>query len=287
MTASGTTSKTVAEKFSFEFCTADKADILCNQNINTVFISTRHNSHAEFVRGALENNKHVFVEKPLCLKPEEVDIIEEAVTGSSHLMVGFNRRFAPLVLTLKDKLNTTPMSMLYRVNAGFIPAESWIQDTAIGGGRILGEVCHFIDFMAYMCGSLPTTIYASMLPDPKGLNDTVNVNIDFKDGSIGTVAYYANGAKSLAKEYIEIYSSGTTAIIRDYKELEIHTSGKPFRKKLIAQDKGQKQMLFNFFQAIKTGGDPTISHAEIFAVTRATFSVLESLRQRKAISLEA
>ncbi|AGF78355.1 putative dehydrogenase [Desulfocapsa sulfexigens DSM 10523] len=285
MTSSGTTSKTVAEKFSFEFCTSDKADIFGNTEINTVFISTRHNSHAEYVLEALQTAKNVFVEKPLCLTLGELAEIENAATGDSHLMVGFNRRFAPLVQIMKDKLGSGSMSMLYRVSAGSIPADSWIQDGTIGGGRILGEVCHFIDFMSFMCGSLPKSVYSSALPDPQSLNDTVSINLEFEDGSIGTIAYFANGAKSLAKEYVEIYTSGSTGIIRDYKELEIHGSGKVFRKKLMGQDKGQKKMLGDFLGAIKDGGVPPITPDEIFAVTRATFAVLESLRRREVVLL--
>ncbi len=283
MTTSGTTSKTVAEKFGFEFCTSEKADIFDNKDINTVFISTRHNSHAEYILEALQNNKHVFVEKPLCLTLEELNAIENAATDTTHLMVGFNRRFAPLVQVMKDKLGTGPMSMIYRINAGYIPADSWIQDRTIGGGRILGEVCHFIDFMSFMCESLPKTVSASALPSPHNTNDTVSINLEFENGSIGSISYFANGAKSLTKEYLEIYSSGSTGIIRDYKELEIFSAGKPFRKKMLSQDKGQKKMLAAFLGAIQDGGVPPIAKDEIFTVSHATFAVLESLQHRRTI----
>lgn len=292
MTSSGTTSKTVAEKFGFEFCTSDQNDILANDEINTIFISTRHDTHASYVLESLKAGKNVFVEKPLCLSLTELDEIEQTFTinrtqqeTSSQLMIGFNRRFAPLVEILKNKLGSGPMSMIYRVNAGAIPADTWIQDMAIGGGRILGEVCHFIDFMTFMCGSTPKSIYATALPDSQHLNDTVTINLEFENGSIGTIAYFANGAKSLRKEYIEIYKSGSTGIIRDFKELEIHGAGKPFRKKLMGQDKGQKKMLTDFLGAIKDGGAPPITPTDIFAVTRATFAVLESLQKREAVKL--
>ncbi|MCJ7603813.1 MAG: bi-domain-containing oxidoreductase [Desulfobulbaceae bacterium] len=292
MTSSGTTSKTVAEKFGFEFCTSAKEDIFTNSEINTIFISTRHNTHAPYVLAALEAGKNIFVEKPLCLAFDELNEIEKSFTSvlspqssSPLLMVGFNRRFAPLAEILKKKIGSGPMSMLYRVNAGSIPADTWIQDMEIGGGRILGEACHFVDFMTFMCGSLPKNVYASALPDSRHLNDTVTFNLEFENGSIGTIAYFANGAKSLAKEYIEIYKSGSTGIIRDFKELEIHGSGKPYRKKLFGQDKGQKKMIAEFLGAIKSGGIPPIGLDEIFSATRATFAVLESLQKHAPVEL--
>jgi polar amino acid transport system substrate-binding protein len=294
MTSSGTTSKTVAEKFGFEFCTSDKEEIFDNDRINTVFISTRHNTHAGYVLDALKAGKNIFVEKPLCLTPDELHEIQTVFSascqlpaGSSILMVGYNRRFAPLARILKEKLGSGPMAMIYRVNAGSIPPDNWIQDPDIGGGRILGEVCHFIDFMTFMSGSLPARVYASALPDSQDLNDTVTINLEFADGSTGTIAYLANGAKSLAKEYVEIYKSGNTGIIRDFKELEIHGSGKPYRKKLMSQDKGQKEMLARFIEAVKDGKTPPIIPDEIFSVTRLAFYVLESIRTRAAISVDA
>ncbi len=287
MTNSGTTSKRVAERFGFEFCTSNTEDILENKDINTVFIATRHDSHAEYVKKALQARKHVFVEKPLCLNVEELDEIEKVYYQNpmSHLMVGFNRRFTPLAKHLKKSLGPVPVSMIYRVNAGAIPADTWIQDLTISGGRIIGEVCHFIDFLTFICGSLPTRVYASALPDPNHLNDTVTINLEFKNGSIGTVAYYANGSKSLAKEYIEIYQAGLTGILKDFKELEIFTKSKPQRKKLLNQNKGQAFMVKAFIDLIKNGGKPLINPEEIFAVTKATFAVVESLQNRQVVSI--
>jgi len=288
MTNSGTTSKRVAEKFNFQFCTSEPTDIFENNAINTVFIATRHNSHAGYVKSALKAGKHVFVEKPLCLTEEELTEIEELYNGSDHccqLMVGFNRRFAPYAVELKKHLGDAPVSMLYRVNAGSIPSDNWIQDKDIGGGRIIGEACHFIDFLAWLCGALPRQIHAVAIPDPDGLNDTVNINLQFANGSIGSLSYFSNGSKEMAKEYIEVYSAGLTGIIRDFKEMEIHSIGKPRRKKTLVQDKGQAGMVRAFIKSIKEGGSPLIPAGEIFAVTRTTFAVLESLRTHQAVSL--
>ena len=288
MTNSGTTSKRVAEKFNFQFCTSEPTNIFDNNAINTVFVATRHNSHAEYVKSAITAGKHVFVEKPLCLTEEELRGIEELHNCPDHccqLMVGFNRRFAAHAVELKKHLGNAPVSMLYRVNAGLIPSDNWIQDKEIGGGRIIGEACHFIDFLTWLCGALPRHVHAVAIPDPNGLNDTVSINLQFANGSIGSLSYFSNGSKEMPKEYIEVYSTGLISIIRDFKELEIRSSGKSRRKKSLVQDKGQACMVKAFIKNIKEGGSPLIPADEIFAVTRTTFAVLESLRTHQAVSL--
>ncbi len=287
MTNSGTTSKRVAERFGFERCTSDVQDILASDEINTVFVATRHDSHASYVRQSLEAGKHVFVEKPLCLTESELaEIIELHVSRNQlQLMVGFNRRFAPLARVLKDGLGPGPMAMIYRVNAGTIPADNWIQDREIGGGRIVGEACHFIDFLTFLCGSLPSLVHAVAVPDPAGLHDTATINLQFANGSIGTVSYFANGSKALAKEYLEVYQSGRTAILQDFKQLEVHGVGKPFRKKLLNQDKGQAQMVRAFLEKVKSGGPPLIAPDELARVTQVTFAVHESLKTRQAFGV--
>lgn len=287
MTNSGATSKRVAERYGFEFCTSDVKDILENADVNTVFITTRHDSHAEYILKSLRAGKHVFVEKPICLNQGELEKIEKVYQEKPQiqLLVGFNRRFAILTKILKGKLRESPMSMIYRVNAGAIPADKWIQDTAIGGGRIIGEVCHFVDFLTFLSGSLPVRIYASVLPDASHLNDTVTVNLEFANGSVGTVCYFANGSKRLSKEYVEIYQSGLTGIIRDFKELDIFGNGKPERKKLLNQNKGQACMMRTFIDRIKNGGAPLIRVDEIFAVTKTTFCIIKSLQNHQAISI--
>jgi len=288
MTQCGTTSKRVAERFGFEICTESEDDILKDPDINTVFIATRHDTHARYVRQCLEADKHVFVEKPLCIQLEDLDEIRQA--HSQHpdrcLAVGFNRRFAPLAVELKSRMAPGPVSMLYRINAGAIPNGTWIQDMDMGGGRILGEVCHFVDFLTWMCGSLPIMVFATALPDPHGLNDTVSINLSFGNGSLGTIDYFANGSKELPKEHIEIYSSGLTGIIEDFKEMQIYGKGKPVRRRLMNQDKGQSQMMTQFLQRVKAGGEPLMSAEGLFAVTLACFAALESIKTRQAVALE-
>lgn len=291
ITSSGTTSKRVAERFGFEYCTSDEQDILGSPEVNTVFIATRHDTHGEYVLKALKAGKNVFVEKPLCISEDELSKIEEVYQTLAPspqpplLTVGFNRRFAPLAILLKEKIGSGPLSMIYRVNAGAIPADTWIQDKEIGGGRIIGEVCHFIDFLTFLNGSLPVSVSAVALPDPHNLQDTVNISLSFENGSIGSVSYFANGAKSMDKEYVEVYRSGMTAVLNDFRRLEIHGKGSPFKKKLLSQDKGQKEMVGRFLNTIKDGGAPPIPFEDILACTRATFAALESLRSRTTVQI--
>ncbi|OGW36774.1 MAG: oxidoreductase, partial [Nitrospirae bacterium RBG_13_39_12] len=326
MTSSGTSSRTVAEKYGFEFCTSDEKDIFDNKDINTVFIATRHNTHAEYVLKALKAGKNVYVEKPLCLKESELDHIvetynaevrsknEEVIKDNAEgrkqntevknkiegkkdsefiihssdlpfLMLGYNRRFSPLTEILKEKIGEGPMSMVYRINAGHIPANSWIQDNEIGGGRIIGEVCHFVDYLTYMNGSLPESVYATALPDPEGKEDTVNVSLSFENGSIGTISYFSTGSKSIFKEYIEVYRAGLTGVLKDFKELEIYGSGKTFTKKLVSQDKGQKTMIKAYLDAIKQGKPSPISFEEIYSASLVTFKIKESIRTREGIKI--
>lgn len=284
LTNNGTSSKRVAEKFKFQFCTAHENEIF-NTKTNTLFVATRHNSHAEFVIKGLDNNQNVFVEKPICLYPEELNIIKAKVEEKNKsVMVGFNRRFSPLTKTIKKKLGNGIMSMIYRVNAGDIPKDTWIQDIEIGGGRIIGEACHFIDYLTYVNGSLPVKISAQAIPDAQGLNDTVNILIQFENGSSGVVAYYANGAKALTKEYVEIFSAGTTAILNDFKSLKIYSKGKPLTQKLMNQNKGQKEMVQAFIKGIEEGHH-AIPFNEIYSVTKATFAVLESIKTGQVVKI--
>jgi len=285
LTNTGTTSKRVAERFHFEYCTSNEDDIIKSESANTIFIATRHDSHAEYVIKSLSAGKHVFVEKPLCLTREELDKITEikAATPGKQLCVGFNRRFSPLSVFLRKHIGTGPMTMVYRVNAGKIPADTWIQDMELGGGRIIGEACHFIDYLTWLNGSLPVSVYAAALPDTEAKNDTVNINLSFENGSTGVVAYYANGPKSMPKEYVEVFRSGASGVIDNFKKAEFY-GRKKVKKSLFNQDKGQKQMVEGFLQSIHEG-EALIAFDEIVAVTKASFAVLESLKTGLPVSL--
>jgi predicted dehydrogenase/threonine dehydrogenase-like Zn-dependent dehydrogenase len=287
--ASGTVSRKVAEKYGFEFCTSDEKDIFENEEINTIFIATRHDSHAQYVLKGLRAGKNISVEKPLCLKESELEEIKETYDSlihqgkTPHLMVGFNRRFSPLTRILKERFGNGPMAMIYRINAGPIPKDSWSQDREIGGGRIIGEVCHFVDFLTFLNGSLPESLSATALPDAGNREDTVCINLKFRNSSIGTISYFSNGSKRLFKEYLEVYKSGMVGILRDFKEIEIFENRKRFKKKLMSQDKGQKTMIASFFEAIVSGKPSPINFDELYSATEATFKITKSIRTGKIL----
>lgn len=279
MTNSGATSKRVAERFKFEQCTSDVEDILNNSDVNLIFIATRHDSHAKYVMEGLRHGKDVYVEKPLCLNVDELLEIKQLCNKQHRsVMVGFNRRFSPHAYEIKKAVGNGKMSMIYRCNAGSISADSWIQDMKVGGGRIIGEACHFIDFMTYVCGSKPVKVIASVMLDNQNLNDTMNIIVEFENGSTGVVAYYANGAKSMPKEYFEVYCSGVSAIIDDFKTTTIFENGKQSKFKTKVQDKGQKAMMDTFFKEYRHGRIPIVID-EVFSVTLATFAALKSVQE--------
>ena len=282
VTTTGTSARSVAERFGFEFFSADPSDILEHSGINTVFIASRHDSHADYVCGALENGKNVFVEKPLCLTEEQLqgirDAYEKAGAQAPVLMVGYNRRFSPLAIRMKKLAGNGNMAMTYRINAGAIPRESWIQDAEAGGGRIIGEVCHFVDFLMFMSGSLPVSVYAVAMDEPEGLNDVVAVTLKFENGSIGTICYFSNGDKSLPKERIEVFSSGISFVLDDFKSLAICSGGKKRVKKLLNQDKGQHQEVNAFIEAVHKGRASPVPFREIYCTSLATFKIIESLK---------
>lgn len=285
LTNTGTTSKRVAERFGFEYCTSEEKDILESPEVNTVFIATRHDSHAEYVLKSLKNGKNVFVEKPVCLNPDELDQIEKLYTGEKRLMVGFNRRFSQLSKQLKAGIGTGPMAINYRINAGKIPGDSWIQDLEIGGGRIIGEVCHFVDYLIWLNGSLPVKVFASALPDVEKNNDTLAINISFRNGSVGTICYYSNGPKSLPKEYIEVFNAGTSGIVDNFKELRLFGKRKT-KKKLFNQDKGQAQMVSAFMESLIRATHSPIPFDEILYGAKACFGVIESLKSGEPVTIK-
>jgi predicted dehydrogenase/threonine dehydrogenase-like Zn-dependent dehydrogenase len=295
LTSGGTSALSVAERFGFEFCTSNPDEVIENHDINTVFIATRHNSHAKFVIKALEAGKNVFVEKPLCLNEQELNDIVELIAKESTkqndlsnqpvLMVGFNRRFAPLTQKLKNTFPQGPLAMTCRINAGLIPPDSWIQDPEIGGGRIVGEVCHFVDYLTYINGSLPISVYATAMKDPQNLDDVLNVSLVFQNGSIGTISYLSNGDKTLPKERIEVFGFGAAAIIEDFKSITIYAGGRKKQKKLFNQDKGQKVQVHSFVNAIADGSASPVPLEEIYSATFTAFKIIESIRTGESVKL--
>jgi len=289
MTTTSTSARTAAERFGFEYCTCKIEDILDNDEINTVLIATRHNSHGAYVIKALKAGKHVFVEKPLCLTVEELKQIkacyEQIAANQLQLMVGYNRRFSPLTSILKSSLGPNPMALTYRINAGAIPTDSWIQDRDIGGGRIIGEVCHFIDYLTFISDSLPISVHACAIKEELSLQDTLSIAMRYQNGSIGNINYFSNGSKTLPKEYIEIYQSGISVVLNDFIELSTYGNRKPTRKKLLAQDKGQKNEVRLFIESVKKSRFSLIPFEQIYNTSLVTFKILESLQTGNVIYL--
>jgi len=176
--------------------------------------------------------------------------------------------------------------MTYRINAGAVPPDSWVQDQEIGGGRIIGEVCHFLDLLTFLAGSLPLSIYASAMADPYHHHDTLNAALRFHDGSIGTVSYFSNGDKGLPKEYLEVFSHGATAIVNDFKTMTLYSKGRKTQKKLLSQDKGQKNEVSLFLGHIHQGQPGNVIPVEeLFTVTRTVFKALESLQSNQTVTV--
>jgi len=271
------------KKFKFAYATSDNDELINDPNINTVAILTRHASHADLVIKALQAGKHVFVEKPLAIDNDQLARINDQLLKTKRhlLLVGFNRRFAPLGQRLAAFLadRSEPLHVHYRVNAGYIPLKHWTQDPAIGGGRIIGEGCHFVDFITFLVGAVPVSVTAHALPDSgKYREDNVSMTFTFPDGSIGVVDYLANGDKSLPKERVEVFWGGRVAMLDDFRALEMVQDGRRERIKSI-QDKGWKAEWEAFVHAIREGGEPPIPYEQLIGVTSATFSTLESLRK--------
>ena len=232
----------VGRKFGFRYATTDVPSLLAESSCNTVVIATRHNTHASLIQQALTAGKHVFVEKPLCLTAEELTTIQDAHTGDHLLMVGFNRRFAPLLLELRNELQRCrgPKAFVYTINAGVIPSDHWTQDPSIGGGRLLGEACHFVDLLFHLASSSIEDLKFLSVADTKPCPDTFSLQLRFADGSIGTVHYFSNGSRAFPKERLEVFTDGKVLRLDNFRKLQAW--GIPgFRtRRLFSQDKGQQ-----------------------------------------------
>jgi predicted dehydrogenase/threonine dehydrogenase-like Zn-dependent dehydrogenase len=293
--ANGSHANHAANKFGFEYAETDEERVISDPAVNTIVISTRHNLHAAQVTAALNAGKHVFCEKPLCLNEDELRGIEEAYelhpsSAKPLLMVGFNRRFAPLAVELKNFLRTVrePLAMSYRVNAGFIPAGHWLNDLEQGGGRIIAEACHFVDFLSFLAGAAPTEVRTVSLENPgKYSNDNVVCSIRFADGSQGTISYLANGDKSYSKERIEVFGGGAVAVLEDFRRLETVRGGKTrIKRSILRQDKGHRGEWAAFATAIRVGAESPIPFREIVNTMKATFAMEESRSSNQRIPLQ-
>ncbi|MFI5263097.1 MAG: Gfo/Idh/MocA family protein, partial [Candidatus Kapaibacterium sp.] len=286
---SGASSQDAKSKFGFKSSTTNPEEVIASNDVNTIFIATRHNLHADLICKSLEAGKNVFCEKPLALNFEGaakiaaiVDRQSSIVGAQVKLMVGFNRRFSPLVTKTKEFFGepNEPKVIFYRVNAGPVKKSDWTMDEAVGGGRIIGEVCHFVDTAAYLTGdALPKSVVAKSLSSGRNDmtdQDNISVTIDYEDGSVATILYIANGDRSLPKEELQCFSGGRTAIMKNFTELELwRGSGKP--QIVTGQGKGHKEEVEAFLKAIKTGSASPIPFDSILATTLVTFAIRESL----------
>jgi predicted dehydrogenase len=285
-TASGMTTKTLAERIQAGLCTSDAQALLDDPSISTILIGTRHDSHASLVVRSLLVDKHVFVEKPLCLTEEELQeihaVYEKKANGGLQLMVGFNRRFSPHAQQARQffALRRNPLVMLYRINAGRIPKEHWVQDPEVGGGRLIGEVCHFVDYMQALCGARPTSVFARRIAHHGSgvTDDQCTFSLTFADGSIGTIVYTAEGHRSLEKEYFEAHADGRSLTMRDFMETRCYTEGRSKDFKTAKREKGFPEELTRFVQAVEQGLPPVMPFEEIEAVTRVCLLAQQSLQ---------
>lgn len=278
VSAGGVSGTHHGRKQGFEFSSTRVEDVMTDDEINLVLITTRHNSHAGLVKKALAAGKNVFVEKPLCLSEAELTDIEGAIAKdkpAGFVMVGFNRRFAPHVIKMKQLLASVaePKSMVMTVNAGQLPADHWTQDPEVGGGRIIGEGCHFIDLIRFLVGApISSVASTAMAPRAAGPHDTVSIQLGFEDGSLGTVHYFANGDKSYAKEKLEVFAAGKVLVMDNFRRLTGY-GWKGFKKlNLWNQAKGHAEEMQAVVEAVKAGSTGPIPFPEIVEVTRASFA---------------
>ena len=268
----------IGRKFGFLNATTDLNSLIDNDMCKAVVITTRHDSHGDLVAKALEAGKHVFVEKPLCLNIEELHHIQNLLTEKQILMVGYNRRFAPLIIELKRQIKNIQgtKSFVYLCNAGYIPSEHWTQNPKIGGGRLIGEACHFIDLICYLAEESIVDLKVVSCQDSKPCPDTFSVQICFNNGSIGTVHYFANGHKLFPKERLEIFAGQKTFQLDNFKKLK-GWGVKGFKNRSnFKQDKGQKDCVLKFLNSIEHGGSDPIPRSQIFEVQRWLIEAVNS-----------
>jgi predicted dehydrogenase/threonine dehydrogenase-like Zn-dependent dehydrogenase len=292
--ATGPRSRHAAEKFGFSYCSNAEDEILQDPNVRAVVIATRHNLHARQVLAAMGAGKAVFCEKPLCLSEEELAAIVRAHSspnGAPLLMVGFNRRFAPMAVQLKQFLSAIhePLAIHYRVNAGYLPPDHWVNDPEIGGGRILGEACHFVDFLCFLAGGSPVEVQAQCLGNPGQYSmDNLLATLKFANGTVGTISYLANGDKSAPKERVEVFGGGAVAILEDFRRLELMRHGKrQVSRSRWRQDKGHQAEMQAFIAAVRGTTAAPIAFEQIVGSTLATLRLQNACQtgQPQAVEL--
>ena len=285
----GLSSTIMAKKYNIANSTSDYQKILKDEEVDLIIVTTQHHMHAKMTMEAINAGKSVYVEKPLALNEKELDeIIKNYNSKNINLSVGFNRRFAPLAKKMKKALGNsiTPINIVATMNAGFIPKDVWVHDMEIGGGRIIGEACHYIDLCTYLTGSKVVSVCMNAMGlNPEENTDNTSILLKYENGSNAVINYFANGSKSYSKERVEVYSQERTLIMDNWRTLKGY-GFKGFTSAKSPQDKGH----FNQFQALvnqqKNGGESIIPFIEIVNTTRASFAAIESLKEGKWISIK-
>ncbi len=290
-TASGLSSGDAGRRYGFRYATSEAEALFEDEQINTIVVLTRHHLHAEQVCAALDVGKHVFCEKPLAIDRDSLNQVQHSLSSAEGLLtVGFNRRFAPLALELKERVASIgdPLMMHYRVNAGALPRDHWLHDPEQGGGRIIGEACHFIDFLTYLAGHPPVEVQCiGLIGDSRYRDDNVQITLRFEGGSIGTVSYLANGSRAFPKERVEIFGGGQTAVLDDFRRLEVAGDGRRrISRSWLRQDKGHRGEWHVFSEVIQGGGLPPIPYVDLFGVAQASFAAVKSLHSGEPIRVE-
>ena len=291
ISASGLSAHHAAQRFGFGFAGTDPKSILSDPAINLVAILTRHHLHTRQILQAFKAKKNVFCEKPLAINPDQLLKIVKALAkdDAPMLMLGFNRRFAPLAKQLKTFLadRSEPMVINYRINAGYLPLDHWTQDPKQGGGRIIGEGCHFIDFLTFLIGDNPRSVSAHGLDDAgKYHQDNVVLTFTYPDGSIGTITYIANGDKAFPKERIEVFCGGRVGVLDDFRKLQLAHKGKLKRKRsALKQDKGHQAAWLAFLTTLRSAGSPPIPYDQLIGTTQASFAAVEALKKSEPVSI--
>lgn len=282
-------SYSIGKKNGFSIISTDYKEIISNKDINVIFCASRHSSHSEIVIEAIKQSKSIFVEKPLAINFEQLSEIEDQYKRNPvNLMVGYNRRFSESFKLIKKFIegNNYPLTMIYRINAGFIPKEHWVQNPN-EGGRIIGEVCHFIDTMMYLSNSKPQSIFAKCISSNslENIKDTDNtaITINFNDGSVGTIVYTSMGASNLTKEYFELHTERKSAIMNNFELVTLY-DGKSKKNIKMDGDKGIKNEIKEYLNSLKNG-KILINFDDLAIVTKATFAILESIETNRIINL--
>ncbi|MDC1320358.1 bi-domain-containing oxidoreductase [Flavobacteriaceae bacterium] len=287
VSSGGVNGTALAKKYNIEQSTTDYDLVLDDSAVDLVMITTRHNLHADMVIKALNNGKHVFVEKPLALNIEELNAVQEAyIKSKGTLTVGFNRRYSPHTKKIKSLVGNLPMNIVATMNAGNIPLDVWVHDMAIGGGRIIGEACHYLDLMVFLSGSKIKAVCMSALGEnPSQSTDNASILVKMENGSTGVVNYFANGAKSYSKERLEVFSQEKVLIMDNF----IKTTGygvKGFSSLRTKLDKGHKDQFGQIAEKIKQGSVELIPYEELINVTKASFAAIQSLKERSWVNID-